>query len=265
MFPSKFELRDRVAIVTGSGSGIGRSTALALAEAGAHVVAAGITILDTSRTVADLEAVAAEIRALKRRSLVVPTDVRLSEQVANMVERTLAEFGRIDILVNNAGGTFYAPFLDISEGGWDVIMRTNLKSTFLCSKAVGKVMVEQKRGNIINVSSMQGLASSAFNAHYGAAKAGVANLTQSLAVEWAAYDIRVNAVAPGYIDTPGTAYVRQAQEDRFDRMIQRVPMGRPGLPEEVAAVVVFLASDASSYVTGQVIHVNGGEKGFTDL
>lgn len=262
---SRFQLKDRVAIVTGSGSGIGKNIAIALAEAGCHLVVAGINVYDRSRTVPDLEAVAEEIRTLKRKSLIVPTDTRVSDEVANMVEKSLAEFGKIDILVNNVGGTFMAPFLEISEGGWDGVIRTNLKSTFLCSKAVGKVMVEQKRGNIINISSVHGLASAALNAHYGAAKAAIANLTQSLAVEWAPYNIRVNAIAPGIINTPGIAHLRQSQAEYFSRIMQKIPMGRFGLPEEIAAAAVFLASDASSYITGQILHVNGGEKGFIDV
>ncbi len=266
MVSSKFMLADRVAIVTGSGSGMGKSEALTFAENGAHVVVAGITVVDRTKTEADLETVASKIRAVGRKALVVPTDVRVPEQVANMVEKTMAEFGRIDILVNNVGGTFWAPFLEISEGGWDAVIRTNLKSVFLCCKAVGAVMVEQKRGSVINISSVSGLGSAVNHSHYGAAKAGVINLTQTLSVEWAPHNIRVNAIAPGTIITEGNAALREgANKEKFDQLMKKVPMGRPGQPEEVAAVALFLASDASSYITGQVIRANGGEKGFSDM
>jgi len=261
----KFSLTDRVAIVTGSGSGIGRSTALALAEAGADIVAAGVNIYDSSKTTAELEAVAEEIRSRGRKCLIVPTDVRYNEQVTAMVQRARDDLGRIDILVNNAGGTFHAPFMEISEKGWDAIYRINLKTTIYCLKAVGEVMIEQKKGSIINVSSVMGLGSSALSSPYGATKAAVANLTKSLSVEWASHKIRINAVAPGMIDTPAIAVLRQHEPERFARILEKIPMGRAGLPEEVATLIVFLASDASSYITGQVIRIDGGEKGFGDV
>ena len=266
MVSSKSALTDRVAIVTGGAHGMGKTEALTFAENGADVVVAGVTLVDPAKTEADLEAVASKIRAMGRKALTVPTDVRVPEQVAHMVEKTMAQFGKIDILVNNAGGTFWAPFLEISDGGWDAVIRNNLKSCFLCCKAVGKVMVEQKSGNIINIASVNALASSANSAHYGASKAAIINLTQSLSVEWAPYNIRVNAIAPWIIITEGTAALREgANKEIHDQMIRKVPMGRPGQPEEIASVALFLASDASSYITGQVIRVTGGEKGFNDL
>jgi len=265
MILDKFALTDRVAIVTGPGSGIGRSIALSMAEAGAHIVAAGVNIYDSSKTTEELEKFAEEVRSRSRKCLVVPTDVRHNDQVINMVEKAKAEFGRIDVLVNNAGGTFHTPFMEIAEKGWDAIIRINLKTTVYCCKAVGEVMIEQKGGSIINVSSMSGMGSSALSSPYGATKAAVANLSQSLAVEWAPYNIRVNALAPGMISTPAIEVLQQHEPERFAQIVNKIPMGRPGTPEEVAAVAVFLASDAASYISGQIIRITGGEKGYGDV
>jgi 3-oxoacyl-[acyl-carrier protein] reductase len=262
---SKFELTDRVAIVTGSATGIGKSIALTFAEAGAHVVVTGINVYDPSKSMEDLEVVASKIRNMGRKALSIVTDVRVNEQVTKMTEISRLEFGRIDILVNNVGGTFYAPFMKITEGGWDAVLRTNLKSVFLCSQAVGKIMIEQKKGNIVNISSAVGLSSSANQPHYAAAKAAVINLTHSLAVGLASYNIRVNSIAPGPIMTEGAIFLIKSQKDLLDRTIPKIAMGRFGQPEEIANTAVFLASDASSYITGQVIQVDGGIKGFDDV
>ena len=260
---SKFLLTDRVAIVQGAGSGMGKSVARALGEAGADIVLAGINVYDKSKTIEDLEAVAAHIRAVGRKALVVTVDVRESQQIADMVEKTIASFGRIDILVNAAGGSFAAPAMDISDNGWDAVLKENLKSTFMCCKAVGKVMMSQKRGSIINFASMAGRGSSAGNAHYGAAKAGIINLTQSLAEEWGPYNVRVNALAPGTIKSEGWMRVQAQWVGQKEADIAKdIPLGRLGVPDDVAGVAVFLASDASEYITGQTMNVNGGEKGY---
>mgnify|MGYP001576798925 CR=1 FL=1 len=260
---SRFLLTDRVAIVQGAGSGMGKSVARALGEAGADVVLAGINVYDKSKTIEDLEAVAAHIRAAGRKALVVSVDVRESQQVADMVEKAMSSFGRIDILVNAAGGAFAAPTLDVSDNGWDAVLRENLKSAFICCKAVGKVMVSQKRGSIINFASMAGRASSAGNAHYGAAKAGIINLTQSLAEEWGPHNVRVNALAPGTIKSEGWVRVQAQWRGREEADIAKgIALGRLGVPDDVAGVAVFLASDASEYITGQTINVNGGERGY---
>ncbi len=177
MILEKFALRDKIAIVTGGGRGIGKGIAWGFAEAGAHVVVADI---DASAA----EATAAEIHAIGQRALALPIDVRYSDQVANMVERTLEEFAHIDILVNNVGGTFRVTFLEMTEKAWDAVIRENLKTTFLCSKAVSKAMIEQKRGSIINIVSIEGIRSFRGGSAYGAAKAGIMNLTQTLASEW---------------------------------------------------------------------------------
>ena len=268
MVLSKFALTDRVAIVTGSGSGIGKAIAVAFAEAGADVVVAGITIIDSSRTATDLNAVAEQIRALGREALVVSTDVRVSDDVANMVHRTIEEFGRIDILVNNAGGSFLAPALEISEHAFDSVVKTNLYSVFLCCKAVAQSMINQKRGSIINIASVCGQGSATYYAPYAAAKAGVINLTKTLSTEWAPYGIRVNSIAPGAVRTESWPLMKERQPEMYAKVIEplarRALLGRPGSPEDIAAAAIYLASDAADWVTGQTINVNGGERGFTD-
>lgn len=256
MDSSLFTLEGKVAIVTGAGRGIGKSIALGLADAGADVVVC-------ARTAADIEATAGEIRAKGRKSLPLPTDVRLAEQVASLVEKSVAELGRIDILVNNAGGSFIASTMDLSEGGWDAIVRENLKSVFLCSKAAARVMIDQKSGNIINIASVAGTASYTLCSPYGAAKAGLINFTTTLAVELAPYNIRVNAIAPGFIATGGLLQLLNAapgevKEEEKGGLLPNIPLGRYGQPGDIVGAAVFLASDASSYVTGQTLVVDGG-------
>ncbi len=248
---SVFALTNKVAIVTGSGRGIGKAIALGFADVGADLVV-------VARTAAEIEATAAEIRSKGRRALTVPTDIRSADQVGNMIERTIAEFGKIDILVNNAGGTFSVPFLQMSEGAWEAVLRENLKSVFLCTKAVVDVMVRQKEGSIINISSLAGQVPYAKMAHYGAAKAGVINLTQTLAVELGPYHIRVNTILPGYIEVEWFSQMLEENPGVRERRLQRVPLGRFGKPDEVAGAAIYLASEASSYVTGASILVTGG-------
>ena len=250
MVLSSFSLTGRVAIVTGAGRGIGKAIALGLADAGADVVVA-------ARTASDIEATAGEITAKGRKALAVPTDVRQSDQVDNLVDKAVAQFGTIDILVNNAGGYFVASTTELSEGGWDAIIRENLKSVFLCSKAAAKVMMGQKKGNITNVASVVGFRAYCSNAAYGAAKAGIINFTKTLAVDLAPYNIRVNAIAPGFIATPGSLQLLEVDKG-LKAMVDRIPLGRLGQPEEVAQGIVYLASDAASYVTGQTLIVDGG-------
>jgi 3-oxoacyl-[acyl-carrier protein] reductase len=210
-----------------------------------------------ARTASDIEATAGEIAAKGRKALAVPTDVRQSDQVDNLVDKAVAQFGTIDILVNNAGGYFVASTTELSEGGWDAIIRENLKSVFLCSKAAAKVMMGQKKGNIINVASVVGFRAYSSNAAYGAAKAGIINFTKTLAVDLAPYNIRVNAIAPGFIATPGSLQLLEVDKG-LKAMVDRIPLGRLGQPEEVAQGIVYLASDAASYVTGQTLIVDGG-------
>jgi len=250
MTNSPFDLKDKVAIVTGGGTGIGRGIAIEFARAGADVVVA-------SRKLENLEKVAAEIKSLGRQTLAIATDVRKPEDVDSMVQKTMEQFGRIDILVNNAGASFRCPLEDMSAGGWDAVIGIDLKGVFLCSKAAGKVMIQQKKGKIINISSIAGVYGSPMMVHYGAAKAGVINLTTSLASEWAKHNILVNCIAPGPIITEGYQGVRTAGG------IGDLPPGsnalnRWGEPEEIAYAAIFLASEASSFVTGETICVDGG-------
>jgi len=248
---SVFSLEDKVAIVTGSGRGIGKTTALMMARAGAAV-----TVL--ARTAADVEATAEEIRQQGGRALAVPTDVRQSDQIANMVSKTLEEFGRVDILVNNAGASFPVPTMDLSEGAWDALVRENLKSVFLCCKAVARAMIDRgDGGSIINISSTEGLRAAATNAAYAAAKAGVISLTHTLAVEWARHSIRVNCICPGFIWNPGMTEAL-AQDTGLKEKLDSVPMKRIGKQEEIAGGVVYLASDVSTYTTGAVLVIDGG-------
>ena len=248
---SLFSLQEQVAIVTGAGRGIGKAIALALADAGADVVVA-------ARTASDIEATAKEIIARGRKALAVPTDVRLSDQVTNLIEKTVAEFKRIDILVNDAGGNFACPTMNLSEGGWDAIIRENLKSVFLCSQAAAKVMIEQKKGNIISIASIVGLRAGYSNAAYGAAKAGVINFTKTLAIDLARYNIRINAIAPGFIVTEGASHLQKSMLESVDGRVAFIPLGRLGKPKDIVGTVIYLASEASSYVTGQTLVIDGG-------
>ncbi len=251
----RFRLDDRVAIVTGGGTGIGKAISLEFARAGAHVVVG-------SRKIEHLEPVAQAIRDLGRRSLAIQVDVRNADQVDHLVARTVAEFGRIDILVNNAGASFMAPVEAISANGWNTVVGINLTGVFLCSKAAGVRMIAQKKGVIINIASIAGEHGSVLMAPYGAAKAGVINFTKTLALAWAQHGIRVNAIAPGPIVTEGFEGVLGAGGEEakatYNRIADSVAMRRWGRPEEVAYPAVMLASDASSYMTGTTIVVDGG-------
>ncbi len=250
------ELKDRVAIVTGGGTGIGLAIATEMAKAGANVVVASRGVEHLNRALADLKAIGA-------KCLAVATDVRKPEDVDNLVQKTMQQFGKIDILVNNHGASFRSPVEDMSPNGWDTIIAINLKGTFLCCRAAGKVMIQQKKGNIVNIASIAGRDGSPMMSHYGAAKAGVINFTKSLSVEWAKHNIRVNCIAPGPIVTEGYQDVlKKGGVTELPKTHQAI--GRWGQPVEIAKVAVFLASDASSYVVGQTICVDGGPAARTE-
>jgi len=251
---SQFELKDKVAIITGGGSGIGKGIALEYAKVGANVVVA-------SRNQENLDKVAAEIKALGGESLAVPTDIRAPEQVDNMVKQTVDRFGRVDILVNNAGAGFPAKVEELSPNGWNVIIAINLTGTFLCSIAAGKVMIEQKSGKIVNISSVAGINGSPSMAHYGAAKAGVINLTRSLASEWAQHNINVNCIAPGMIETEGVRGQGILTADRAGDGTQAPSLHLPGSPENVADLAIFLASAASDHISGEMMVIKGVTRG----
>ena len=243
-------LEGKVAIVTGAGTGMGRSIALEFAEAGADVIVA-------SRRPSVLEKVAEEIRAIGRRSLVVQTDVSKKSDVDKMVQKTMDEFGVIDILVNNASILIMRSLLETEEDDWDKIFDINLKGYQLCSQAVGRIMVGQKRGNIINIASTDGLVAFPPESAYGVSKAGVIMFTRVLAKELAGYNVRVNAIAPFWVRTPMTEFA-WSDSKVLKEEEAKIPIGRMAEPEDIANVALFLASDLSSYVVGATIVVDGG-------
>lgn len=251
MTANKFDLTGRTAIVTGGGKGLGLAISRGLAEA-------GMDVLVCARELAPLEKAAQEVRDMGRRAVAVSMDVRNSEQVASMVETAVKELGKIDLLVNNAGASFHCPVENISSNGWSAVVDINLKGVFLCCKEAGKVMIEKGGGVIINVTSIAGRDCSPYMSHYGAAKAGVINFTRSLAMEWAKYNIRVNALGPGPFMTKGAADTLFPTPELVERRLSSVPMKRFGKPEEVVGIIIYLASDASTFMTGETIYVDGG-------
>jgi NAD(P)-dependent dehydrogenase (short-subunit alcohol dehydrogenase family) len=248
---ASYSIEDKVSIVTGGSRGIGRAIALALAEAGAHVVIA-------SRSAESVEKAVSEVKALGRQALGVPTDVSKSADVAALVGTTVEQFGHVDILVNNAGiSPVYTRSLKLKEEDWDLIVDVNLKGAYLCCQAVGRVMVEQKSGKIINMASIGSTTGLPRFLAYCAAKGGLLQVTRVLALEWAEHNIQVNAIAPGYIGTDMTAGLEHNPRLTED-ILRRTPMGRLGKPDEVVGAALFLASPSSSYITGHTLYVDGG-------
>jgi 3-oxoacyl-[acyl-carrier protein] reductase len=243
-----FSLKDKVALVTGASQGIGRATSLALAEAGAKVAIA-------ARNTEKLASLAAEIATAGGEALSVPMDVADPAQVKTGFQQLLAKFGKLDILVNNAAITRDTLALRMKLEDWDAVLRTNLTGAHLCIQQALGAMLKQRAGRIINITSVVAETGNAGQANYVASKAGLIGLTRAIAVEVASRSITVNAIAPGFIATPMTDPLSQEIKDKMKSMI---PLGRFGTDRDVAAAIVFLASDEAGYITGQVLDVNGG-------
>lgn len=248
-FPD-FSLAGEKAIVTGSSKGIGRGIALALAHAGADVAV-------TSRDAARVEPVAQEIRQMGRAALSLALDVMDVASIDRMVAQVRDRFGRIDILVNNAGINIPEAAVEVTESHWDAVLDTNLKGLFFCAQRVGRVMLEQGRGKIVNVASQMGLVGGRLRAAYCASKGGVVQLTKVLAIEWSRHGVNVNAVAPTFIRTPLTAPMFEDETFRQE-VLSNIPLGRIGEVEDVMGSVVFLASSAADLITGETLLVDGG-------
>lgn len=243
-----FSLVGKIALVTGAGRGIGRAVALKLAGAGADIAACDLQEDWLGET-------AAAIRAVGRRAECIAMNVSVTDSVAAAVEKASGLFGRIDVLVNNAGITKDTLLLRMSDEAWNDVLDVNLTGTFLVSRAVSKLMVKQRSGTIVNIASIVGLIGNAGQCNYAASKGGVVALTKSIARELASRNVRANAVAPGFIQTKMT---EELSEEIRSKVLEAIPMKRFGQPEDVANAVLFLASDASSYLTGQVVTVGGG-------
>jgi NAD(P)-dependent dehydrogenase (short-subunit alcohol dehydrogenase family) len=241
----KFKLKGKVGLVTGAGRNLGRAIALFLAEAGADVAV-------TSRTLSEIKRTEQEIKEKGQKALAISMDVTDLNKVERAVQKIASEFGRIDILVNNAATRSFKSLLEISELEWRSVIDTNLTGAFFCCKAVGPIMIRQGGGRIINISSRIGLQGMANRVAYCASKGGLIQLTRALALEWAPYNILVNSVAPGLMNTPETS--KAIQEGKA----AEIPLKRAGEPEEIAPLIVYLASEACTYMTGEVILIDGG-------
>lgn len=241
-------LSGKIALVTGAAQGIGRDIALALASDGADVAICDVNLEAAQKTAGDIE-------SKGRKSLALKANVAASIEVTAMVDQVISSFGKIDLLVNNAGITRDGLILRMKDEDWDIVLSINLKGAFLCTKAALKQMTKQRSGTIINIASIVGAMGNAGQANYVASKAGLIGLTKTIAREYANRGITANAVAPGFIDT---AMTQGLSENVRAELSKQIPMGKLGTPEDVANAVRFLASPWASYITGQVIHVNGG-------
>lgn len=244
-------LEGRTALVTGAGKGLGRAVALGLAKAGANVAL-------LARTRKDLAAVKAEVEALGRKASVEVADATKSAAVDAAFANTVVTFGKVDIVVHSAGGSLRKPSLQLTDADWDGLIAANLTSTFIVNRAAGRLMTAQGSGSIINIASSAGLRGRPINAPYSAAKAGVINLTRALAMEWASYGVRVNTIAPGRFLTPLTS-AEMGDPVKYAAFVKQVPLGRIGRPEELEEIAVWLASEASAFVTGSVLVIDGGQ------
>lgn len=247
---ANFNLSGKVAIVTGGGRGIGRAIALGLAGAGVSVVL-------SSRTQKEIEAVAEEVSKIGGRAKAVVTDLTINEQLENLVDVTVKEFGRIDILVNNAARSFLRSLLDLREDGWDKVFNTNVKAVWLLSRTVARKMIEQKGGRIINITTVGAEKAELGMAAYGCSKAALKMLTRCMAREWAQYSINVNAVGPGLTRTDFSKPI-WSNPEVAKHVASMIPKGRLAEPEEIVGAVLFLASDAANFITGHTIYVDGG-------
>ncbi|NCB75548.1 MAG: 3-oxoacyl-[acyl-carrier-protein] reductase [Negativicutes bacterium] len=240
---------NKVALITGASRGIGRATALELAKAGAKIV------INYAGNAAAAQEVLKAIQDMGGQAIAVQANIAVAAEVDELIQKTVTAFGSIDILVNNAGITRDALLMRMKEADWDVVLDTNLKGVFLCTKAVSKLMLKQRSGRIINMTSVVGLTGNASQANYAAAKAGVVGFTKSMAKELGSRGITVNAVAPGFIATDMTEVLPDSVKEQ---MTSTIPLGRPGTPSDVAKAVLFLCSDAAAYITGQTLNVDGG-------
>lgn len=241
-------LKDKTALVTGAARGIGKSVALKLASAGANIIVADVLEEEAVAT-------AAEITDMGVKAFASTADISDAKQVAGMVDMAVEKTGRLDVLVNNAGVTRDGLLMRMSEDDWDFVLRVNLKGSALCTRSAAKVMFKQRSGKIINVSSVIALMGNPGQANYAASKAGLIGLTRSMSKELGPRGIQVNAIAPGFIDTAMTQALPDKVRDEYSK---NIPLGRFGTPEEVGDLVLFLASPASDYITGQVIAIDGG-------
>ncbi len=249
----EFELTGRVAIVTGTSRGLGQYLARALARAGADLVI-------TSRKPETLKSFQAEIEALGRRALPLALDVRQYDSIQQMAEAAVAHYGKVDILVNNAGCNVRKPALEVTWDDWNLILDTNLRGTFFTAQAVARHMLQRNYGRIINIGSVTCVAGYAGLGPYGASRGGVKQLTMSLADDWGIHGITVNCLAPGWFKTAQNAVMYENKE-WVEYLCDRIPLKRPGQPHDLDGAVVFLASDASAYITGQTLLVDGGISG----
>ena len=250
MTPPNHDLAGRVALVTGASRGIGAASARALAAAGCDVVLA-------SRDAAALEGVAGEIKRLGRRAVVHPIDLQRLDGIPGLVDRAVRDLGRLDILINNAGTNVRKPALEFTAADWDELVNVNLRAAFFCATAAGRVMVAQRSGKVVNISSIASRVGLATGAVYAATKGGVSAFTRTLAIEWAPHHVQVNAVGPGYIRTKLTEPLF-ASPEWVDRVTRRIPSARTGEVDDLIGTILFLSSPASDYLTGQTLFVDGG-------